>query len=152
MTRGTMAGMTYYVDVPLRWGDMDAYGHVNNVTYLQYLEEARIGAFTQWFGDSDPVASGCVVARSEIEYLRPLEHRAEPLRIELWVSDIKGASFDVDYVLRDPDGVGAVVYAKATSTLVMYDLPTGTPRRITPGQRAALAAQSGEPVDLRSRR
>ena len=36
--------------VPLRWSDMDAYGHVNNVQYLRLLEEARITAFAQWFG------------------------------------------------------------------------------------------------------
>ena len=38
-------GAVYEVEVPLRWGDMDAYGHVNNVTMMQVLEEARVALF-----------------------------------------------------------------------------------------------------------
>ena len=40
---------TYRVEVPLRWSDMDAYGHVNNVQYLRLLEDARVIGFREWF-------------------------------------------------------------------------------------------------------
>ena len=39
----------YRVDVPLRWSDMDAYGHVNNVQFLRLLEDARVVAIREWF-------------------------------------------------------------------------------------------------------
>lgn len=144
--------MSYTAAIPLRWGDMDAYGHVNNVTYLQYLEEARVACFEAWFPQENPVAMGVLVARSEIEYLRPLEHRTAPVLIDVWVSAVKGASFDLDYVVRDPEELGGTVFAKATSTLVMYDLDAGQPRRIDAAHRSVLDAQSAEPVALRSRR
>ena len=40
----------YCVHVPLRWSDMDAYGHVNNVQFLRLLEDARVTGFERWFG------------------------------------------------------------------------------------------------------
>lgn len=144
--------MSYTAVIALRWGDMDAYGHVNNVTYLQYLEEARVACFEAWFPAENPVDLGVVVARSEIEYAAPLEHRTAPVLVDVWVSAVKGASFDLDYVVRDPQEDGGRVYARATSTLVMYDLDAGEPRRVTGSHRAILEDQLGEPVALRSRR
>ncbi|HIZ99270.1 MAG TPA: thioesterase family protein, partial [Candidatus Janibacter merdipullorum] len=43
------APQRFSTDVVLRWGDMDAYGHVNNVQYHRLLEEARVRAFASWF-------------------------------------------------------------------------------------------------------
>ena len=57
---------------PLRWSDMDAYGHVNNVVFLRYLEEARIDFL---FRPDKDFKQGSVVARHEIDYMRPLVHR-----------------------------------------------------------------------------
>ncbi|WP_289232492.1 acyl-CoA thioesterase [Barrientosiimonas endolithica] len=51
-----MSGMPnrpYYVDVPLRWSDMDALRHVNNVQIVRLLEEARVAALREWFRDSE---------------------------------------------------------------------------------------------------
>ena len=75
---------------PLRWADMDAFGHVNNVVFLRYLEEARIDfMFRLAPGEgSASFTGGSVVARHEIDYLRPLIHRHEPVDIETWVTDI----------------------------------------------------------------
>lgn len=143
----------YRVAVPLRWSDMDAYGHVNNVEYLRLLEEARVEAFRAWFGDHDPVLGrGVLVARSEIEYLRPLEFRHAPVAVDMWVTRLAGASYDLGYVMRDPESVGDQVYARAESTMVMYDFAGARPRRMTPEQRETLGQYLGEPVDLRRRR
>ena len=73
----------YRVDVPLRWSDMDAYGHVNNVQFLRLLEDARVIGFEEWFGqDRSMLDEGVLVARHEIEYLAPLvfRHRPDPGR------------------------------------------------------------------------
>lgn len=140
----------------LRWSDMDAYRHVNNVAFLRLLEDARVLAFHGH--DSDDGGSmldnGVLVARHEIDYLAPLHWRPEPIRIDLWVTDIKGASFDMGYeVLDHSGGDGApVVYARAESTLVVYDLTQGRPRRLTDGERARLERLRDAPVDLRRRR
>src|SRR5659263_394183 len=97
------------VPVQLRWSDMDAYGHVNNVEMLRLLEEARIEAF--WRRPDAPDGVGAartedwptavldggpgattttLIARSEIEYLRPLDYRREPVIVELWIGHLGG--------------------------------------------------------------
>jgi acyl-CoA thioester hydrolase len=143
-----MARYTFHC--PMRWSDMDAYGHVNNVVFLTYLEEARVEMFydlaSQGAGrtdadrEADPengglLASGVVVARSEIDYKKPLVHRYQPVPIDVWVSRIGGASFHLRYEVHDE---GGVVYATAASTLVTYDFRAAAPRRITPHERAFL--------------
>lgn len=141
--------------VPLRWSDMDAYGHVNNVQYLRLLEESRITAFAEWFGGAGSesmLEGGVIVARQEIEYLRPLVYRAAPVRIDLWVSSIGGSSFEIGYEVRDPDDVGEHLYARAETTLAAFDLETERPRRLPDAERAALRERLAEPVALRRRR
>ncbi|MCH8613410.1 acyl-CoA thioesterase [Arsenicicoccus dermatophilus] len=143
----------YSVEIPLRWSDMDAYGHVNNVQYLRLLEEARVEGFHAWFGEHDPVLGrGVLVARSEIEYHLPLEYRHAPVVVDMWVSRIGGASYDLDYVIRDPERVGERTYAVATSTMVGFDFADGQPRRIDDRERAVLDQLLGDPVALRRRR
>ena len=145
--------MPYHCDVPLRWSDMDAYGHVNNVQFLRLLEDARVVAFAEWFGPEDSLlAEGVLVARHEIEYLAPLEFRHAPVAVDMWVTRLAGASYDLGYVMRDPESVGDQVYARAESTMVMYDFAGARPRRMTPEQRETLGQYLGEPVDLRRRR
>jgi acyl-CoA thioester hydrolase len=125
--------MRYTFHCPMRWGDMDAYGHVNNVNFLVYLEEARIEMFAQLTSEVgiDAIKSGVVVAHSEIHYKRPLVHRTAPVPIDLWVTKIGGASFTLEYEVHDDD----VLYARASSVLVPYDFPNERPRRLTPGER-----------------
>ncbi|NJP42007.1 acyl-CoA thioesterase [Actinacidiphila epipremni] len=121
---------------PLRWADMDAFGHVNNVAFLRYLEEARIDfMFRLAPGEgSASFTGGSVVARHEIDYLRPLVHRHEPVVVETWVTDISAASMTVRYEVKDEQAL----YARASTVVVPYNLELGRPRRITPEERAFL--------------
>jgi acyl-CoA thioester hydrolase len=115
---------------------MDAFGHVNNVVFLRYLEEARIDfMFRLAPGEgSASFTGGSVVARHEIDYLRPLVHRHEPVVVETWVTDISAASMTVAYEVKDE----GTVYARAMTVVVPYNLAAGRPRRITPEERAFL--------------
>jgi len=147
-----MSQRPYRVDVPLRWSDMDAYGHVNNVQLLRLLEDARVIAFEQWFGqDRSLLKEGVLVARHEIEYLAPLDFRHAPISVDMWVTNISGASFDLAYEVRDPEEVGTTLYARAETALVAYDFATVSPRRLRPDERAVLKALVGEPVPFRWR-
>ena len=145
------------IPTPLRWSDMDAYGHVNNVQYLRLLEDARVVAFHGHDSDDggNIVETGLLVARHEIDYLRPLHYRPEPVAIDLWVTDLAAASFEMNYEVLDdvaPDGgAGPVVYARAESTMVVYDLEAGRPRRFTEPERRRLEDWRDEPVVLRRR-
>lgn len=127
---------------PLRWSDMDAFGHVNNVVFLRYLEEARIDfMFTQAAAaGAGEFAGGSVVARHEIDYKRPLVHRPEPVTIETWVTKIGGASLTVSYEIKDTAEDGTeTVYVRASTVVVPYDLAAGRPRRISPVEREFLS-------------
>ena len=148
-----MSERPYRVDVPLRWSDMDAYGHVNNVQFLRLLEDARVVAFEKWFGpDRSLLDEGVVVARHEIEYLAPLDFRHAPISVDIWATKVSGASFDLAYEVRDPAEVGMTLYARAETTLVAYDFATVRPRRLRQDERAVLAGVTGDPVPFRWRR
>lgn len=135
------------VDVPLRWSDMDAYGHVNNVQFLRLLEDARILGFARWFGrEREVVGEGIIVARHEIEYRAPLVFRIEPVHVHMWVTKMGGASYDIGYEVRDPDGS---LYAVAESTMVGYDFETERPRRIDTEDAEQLRRLMGPPVAFR---
>lgn len=119
---------------------MDAYGHVNNTAYLAYLEQARVSMFFDRYDSS--FSRGTVVSHHEITYLRPVVYHPEPLRLELWVDRIRGASFTVLYDVFD----GETLAAQARTTLVTFDFGTDRPRRLTPDERAILAQYTDEPV------
>lgn len=129
----TDKGLRYVYPCPLRWADMDSFGHVNNVVYLRYLEQARV----EWMFMTAKEAGvkefslGTVVARHEIEYKRPLVYRSEPVRVETWVTRIGNASFTVAYEVKDDE----FVYAVAETLLVPYDLAAERPRRLTAEER-----------------
>jgi len=107
---------------------MDAYGHVNNVVFLRYLEEARIDFL---FRPEKDFKQGSVVARHEIDYKRQLVHRHAPVDIELWVTQIRAASFTIAYEVKDPDQV----YVTASTVIVPFDFEQQRPRRITAEER-----------------
>jgi len=152
-----------HVPAPVRWADLDAYGHVNNVAVLGLLEEARIAAFWRPPDGAEPAwptaildaAPGAetvtVVARQEIEYLLPIDHRRDPLTVELWLGRLGGASVEVCYEVTDEVGGVRTVFVRALTTLVMIDAATGQPRRITAEERAAWQPYSGPPVQWRRR-
>ena len=158
------------IPVQLRWSDLDAYSHVNNAAMLTLLEEARITAFWRmptvdgrteeaWptaVLDAGPGSvTSTLVARQEIEYLRPLSYRRSSVVVELWIGHLGGASLDVCYELRDsvesPDQV-PVIYARAITTVVLVHMASGKPVRIGPVERAAWEPYLEAPVALRRRR
>ncbi len=154
----TEAGRRLHIPIHLRWGDLDAYNHVNNVSMLKILEEVRIRAL--WAGDEDPqtyptavLNSGAggevqsILARQEIEYLAPVLYQPEPLDVELWFGRLGGSSVEICYEVYTPIGIEPrVLYARASATLVLASIATGKPVRLTPEIRAAWTPFVGEPI------
>ncbi|QOD45031.1 acyl-CoA thioesterase [Clavibacter zhangzhiyongii] len=149
-----------HVPVHLRWADLDAYDHVNNVEVLRLLEEARVRAFWRWDADGDGVDPGMalidasagaatmtMIARQEVEYLRPISYGRRPLDVQVWLGRLGGSSLEACYELRSPAGVEpSELYARASTTIVLVDSARGRPRRITDDERAAWADYVEEPV------
>ena len=138
--------------VPVRWSDMDAYAHVNNVQYLRFFEEARVLAFKDWFGaERDLIDEGMLVVSQAIDYLLPMGYAYAPARVAVWCSDVGAASFELGYAVGGPVG-DDTVYARGRVTLVAYDLADQRPRRLGAPERDALAAVAGPPPLLRGDR
>lgn len=140
------------IPVPVRWTDLDAYGHVNNAAMVRLLEEARIAAF--WQPDPEQLELGAeiatVIASQRIEYVRQLGHRRDGVVVRLWLSRIGGASLTVDYlVLTRDDPEGRAPYARARTVVVLVDTEDGTPVRLAPEARISLQAHAGEPLTFR---
>jgi acyl-CoA thioester hydrolase len=128
-------------DCPLRWADMDSLGHVNNVVYVDYLQEARVDMFRVHAPASggEALAEGVVVVRHEVEFVRPLVFRFEPVRIETWVTKITAATVTIAYEILDESPEGErVVYLRARTVLTPYVFSQERPRRIRPEERQVL--------------
>jgi acyl-CoA thioester hydrolase len=126
---------------PLRWADLDLLGHVNNVTYVDYLQEARVDMLAVHAPTTggEELAEGVVVVRHEVEFVAPLVFRREPVRIESWVSAIRAASFTLRYEILDAsDDGGRHVYTRASTVLSPFVFSTERPRRIRAEERAVL--------------
>ena len=131
---------------PLRWSDMDAYQHVNNVVYLRYLEEARVDWMFRRAAEAGVegfATFGTVVAKHEIEYRRPLVYRPEPVRVEVWVTAIATAQFTVAYEVRDDEAV----YATASSVLVPFNIEGNHLRRLSQVEKDYLAEYYHAPAE-----
>jgi acyl-CoA thioester hydrolase len=125
MTRFTYA-------CPVRWSDLDAYGHVNNARFLTLYEEARVALMFIEARKAGLTSfeQGVVISRHEIDYMRPVDY-TDPVHIELWIEEIRPSRFTVVYELFD----GGSVASRARSVCVPFDLAAGRPRRLSPGER-----------------
>ena len=111
----------------MRWGDMDALGHLNNAVYLTYFEQAR----TDWLLGVDGgreawnAVMGPVMARVEFAYKRPIVFPATVL-VDLWGEAPRRSSVVVHCRLRTAEATG-VTRAEGQTTLVWVRLDTGRP-------------------------
>lgn len=120
---------------PLRWSDLDAFGHVNNARFLTLYEEARVALMFVEAGRAGVTGfeQGVVVSRHEIDYLRPIDY-TDAVRIELWIEEIRPSRFTIGYELFADGGVAS----RARTVCVPFDLSTGRPRRMSPAERGFL--------------
>jgi acyl-CoA thioester hydrolase len=122
----------------MRWADLDQLGHVNNVVYVDYLQEARVDLLRAHGRGPRALADGLVVVRHEVTYLKPLTYDFRPVSIECWVTDIKAATFTMAYEIFDDREGDRAVYARATTVLTPFVFAEERPRRITAEERGAL--------------
>jgi acyl-CoA thioester hydrolase len=139
----------------MRWADMDLLGHVNNVVYVDYLQEARVDLLRH-HGPSPTseggLVEGVVVVRHEVLFLAPLTFRFRPVSIEVWVTEVRAASFTMAYEVFHETDDGRTVYARASTVLTPYVFSTERPRRLTPEEKQALAPYLEDAEPVRGRR
>lgn len=142
--------MRHVYRCPMRWADLDLLGHVNNVTYVDYLQEARVDmmrAIGSGRESHEDLEDGVVVVRHEVTYLSPARLRFRPVTIECWVTEVRAATFTLAYeVFHEEDDGARRTYLRATTVLTPYVFAQERPRRLTPDERAALMPYVEEPA------
>jgi acyl-CoA thioester hydrolase len=111
---GTGRILVYEMQIPIRWGDMDAMGHVNNTVYFRFMEQARISWFDEMGFRPNPAGEGPVIVNAACTFARQFEYPGTVLARH-YVGAL-GRSSIMTYVdmLRtdDPDAVYAHGSAK----------------------------------------
>ncbi|MDZ7814130.1 MAG: acyl-CoA thioesterase [Ideonella sp.] len=115
--------LSFEMTIPIRWGDMDAMGHVNNTVYFRYLEIVRVEWLRQVGGPPDPSGEGPVIVNAFCNFLKQLEYPGDVLARH-YVAQPGRSSFDTFITLERVDQPG-VIYAEGGATTVWMDFPSG---------------------------
>ncbi|MSQ49501.1 MAG: acyl-CoA thioesterase [Betaproteobacteria bacterium] len=133
---GDQRRLAYVERIPIRWGDMDAMGHVNNTLYFRYMEQARISWFDALVPEDEAWhATGIVIANASCSYLRPITYPGT-VEVRLQIGPLGGSSVPTYYEMRvdaDPKP-----YAEGAAVVVFIGMKTQKPVRIPEGIRARL--------------
>jgi acyl-CoA thioester hydrolase len=114
--------MRYQNKQYVRWGDLDAFGHVNNATYLVYAQEAR-------FAWSKMIEM--VVARAEVDFIAPIYTGDVYIDVEIWVHKVGNSSFGITYEMKN----GEELLARVKTVQVTVSMETKKSRPINDAER-----------------
>jgi len=109
---------TYKTEIPVRFRDLDAMGHVNNAVYFTYFEEARKNFFQDISASGKPDFP-FIMARIACDYLKAVQI-SDLLAVKMQVSSIGGKSFGLRYELVNRSDE-SIVFAKGESVQVCFD-------------------------------
>lgn len=115
--------LVFEMVIPIRWGDMDAMGHVNNTLYFRYLEIVRVEWLRSLGGPPDPSGHGPVIVNAFCNFLKQLEYPGDVLA-KHYVAQLGRTSFDTFITLERTDQPG-VICAEGGATTVWVDFPAG---------------------------
>jgi acyl-CoA thioester hydrolase len=111
--------LVYQSTFPMRWGDMDAMGHLNNAMYFRYFETVRIDWLHGIGARPDPKGEGFVIANAVCNFYKQLSFPCN-IVAKLYVSDVARTTFETWITLaleNEPD----VIYAAGGSTTIWID-------------------------------
>ena len=117
--------------IPVQWGEMDAFNHVNNVVYIRWCETARIELFRNIWGNKginmkeilEGSGVGPILANFNINYKIPISY-PDNVIIQTRVAQIGNTSFNVEHQVFT-EKMGNSVVAEASSVVVMLNYKTG---------------------------
>lgn len=115
--------------LPVQWGDMDAFGHVNNVVYIQWFESARIDLMTVFRSEVSMAVGGVgpILASVQCDYKKQL-HFPDTVHIGSKIGRIGRSSFDIQHAVYSAQ-LGQIA-ATGKSVTVLFDYETNRPVRI----------------------
>ena len=127
-----IADYKYKTLIPIRFSDMDAYGHVNNAVYLTYFEIARSNYWREiinWDWNN-----GIILGRSEINYLKPIT-RHDEIACYVRTTRIGNSSFDVMHILVKLTDHGEEICTTGKTVCISYDYDANKSVRIPTNER-----------------
>jgi acyl-CoA thioester hydrolase len=113
--------LTLEMVIPIRWGDMDAMGHVNNTIYFRYMEIVRIEWLHRVGGPPDPDGEGVVIVNAFCNFIKQLEYPGDVLA-KHYVANAGRTSFNTFITLERTDAPG-VIYASGGAKTVWVNFP-----------------------------
>ena len=137
--------MKFSVDLPVQFRDIDVMGHVNNATYFQYMESARVELARKLGQVSEGFRGGFIVASARCEFKKPIRDERR-ITVSVWVSRIGDSSWDFDYSIRGPR---RVEYAIGRTTQVAYDYEARSAIRISGKLKTRFAKYVETPLKFR---
>ena len=129
--------MKHQFKCQVRWGDLDAFMHVNNAAYLTYIQEARVDftVYSRQRSNLQPVLIEMVVAHADIDYINPIYDAGIEIDIDVWVSKIGTSSFVLQYELSK----AGTIYAKAKTVQVTVSMESKSSRPVNEQEREFLS-------------
>jgi acyl-CoA thioester hydrolase len=113
--------LVYEMLIPIRWGDMDAMGHLNNASYFRYLETIRIDWMHAIGCKPDPNGYGPVILNAFCNFYKQLEYPGD-VRMRMYVSDVAEKTFETWGLMSRTDDP-ETVYAAGGATTVWVNFP-----------------------------
>lgn len=138
-TPGDPRDFAFIADVPVRWSDMDAFGHINHARMITLMEEARVAWLLSVGELYAPLIKSAMIVTVEIRYQAQLRHEDSPLRIAMWIKGFRSVDFTIGYEVRsaaaDPDSKPACV---ASTQMAVVDIENQRLRRLTDTEKSYL--------------
>ena len=113
--------LVYEMLIPIRWGDMDAMGHLNNTTYFRYLEIVRVDWLRQFNAEPKPVGEGPVIVNAFCNFYKQLEYPGDVL-IKMYASDPGRTTFE-SWATMEAAANPGVIHAAGGATTIWVDFP-----------------------------
>lgn len=133
-------GFPVRIEVKVQWGDMDAFAHVNNATYLRWFESARIAYFEQVavaIGAKDASPWMPILARATVDFRKPVTY-PDTVIVDASVRRFGTTSFTMVY--RATSQVQGVVVADGEAVVVLLDPSTGRKTPVPDALKATIDA------------
>ena len=113
--------LVYECTIPMRWGDMDVMGHINNTIYFRYLEIARVDWMHKFDAAPKPEGEGPVIVNAFCNFYKQLEYPGDVL-VKMYTSDPGRTTFET-WATMELAAKPGVIYAAGGATTIWVDFP-----------------------------
>ena len=120
-----LTNFPFHVNIPTRWRDLDAFGHVNNAVFATYIETARGTLFKRWSLPFDGTGKSLIVASVTINYLKQLKHPSNII-VGLKINKVGNTSFNIEsYIFNEKNTENPI--ATSNVVIVCFDFDNQKP-------------------------